>query len=204
MENENPWEKLLLHDDYELIIEWVKVLIKNEVFTPDPNITYSTSTILKHFPDVQWKKVLDIGCGTWILGIYSLKRWAKNIVFSDINSKALENTENNLKNNWIRKNYKIVNSDLFENIPESFDCIFANLPISNDAFKLKEKTENIALRFLKECKNHIKENWKIFFTRWSFEDVNPLIETINELEYKHRIVEENKLGFTWYLIEIQL
>lgn len=203
MENEKPWEKLIFHDDYEIVIEWTKVLIKNEVFTPDPNITYSTSTILKHFPNIQGKKILDIGCGTWILGIHCLKKWAKNIVFSDVNSKALENTEENLKNNWIENNYKIVNSDLFENIPESFDYIFANLPISNDAFRLKERTENIALRFLEECKNHIKKDGKIFFAWWSFEDVNPLIDSIKELWYKYKIVEENKLGFTWYLIEIE-
>lgn len=202
MVNENTRNKLIFHDDYELIIEWIKLLIKNEVFTPDPSITYSTSTILKHFPDVQGKEVLDIGCGTWILGIHCFKKWAKNVIFSDVNPKALENTEENIQKNGIKWNYKIVDSDLFKNIPESFDCIFANLPISNDAFKLKERTESIALRFLQECKDHIKQDWKIFFVWGSFEDISPLIEAIEELWYLYKIIEENKLGFTWSLIEI--
>jgi hypothetical protein len=58
------------------------------------------------------------------------------------------------------------------------------------------------LRFLEECKDHIIKDGKIFFAWWSFEDVNPLIDSIKELWYKYKIVEENKLGFTRYLIEI--
>jgi 16S rRNA G1207 methylase RsmC len=87
------------------------------------------------------------------------------VVFSDINEKALENTRDNLRNNGINKNISVVYSDLFENIPQKFDCIFANLPISNDVFKLGEKTENIALRFLNESKKHANSNGKIYFAR---------------------------------------
>ena len=202
MEKTNPWEKLIYHDDYELIIAWISLLIKNEVFTPDPSITYTTSMILSHLPNVQGKSVLDIGCGTWILGIHCLKKWAGSLVFSDVDPKALENTQENLKNNWIEEKYTILNSDLFENVPESFDYIFANLPILNEVFDLKERTESISLRFLQDCKDHINPNWKIFLAWWSFADITPLIEIIKSFGYTYKIIEENKLGFVWSLIEI--
>jgi 16S rRNA G1207 methylase RsmC len=86
-------------------------------------------------------------------------------VFSDVNEKALKNTQENLTSNGMEENSTIVHSDLFDHIPQKFDCIFANLPISNEAFKLEERTENIALRFLKECKNHIHPDGKVFFAR---------------------------------------
>ncbi len=204
MEKDNPWEKLISHDDHELVVAWIKILIKDEVFTPDPSITYTTSMILSHLPNVQDKKVLDVGCGTWIIGIQCLKKWATNVVFSDVDMKALRNTELNLKTNWLENNSTVRHSDLFENIPESFDYIFANLPILNEVFNLKEKTENISFRFLEDCKTHLNPNWKIFIPRGSFADIKPFLAIIQSFGYPYKIIEEKKLGFTWYLIELRL
>lgn len=198
------WEKLLHHDNYELDIEWINISILDGVFTPDPTMTYSTSIILKHFPNIKDKDVLDIGCGTWVIGIRCIMGWARSVLFSDINEKALENTRENLKNNGINENISVIYSDLFENIPQRFDCIFANLPISNEVFKLGERTENIALKFLNESKEHINANGKIYLARWSFENIEPLIDTIKKLGYWYNIVEEYKLWYTWYLIEITI
>jgi len=77
----------------------------------------------------------------------------------------LANTEENIKTNLTNQESTVIKSDLFEKIPQKFDYIFANLPIKDGIFKIKEKTENIALRFLDECKNHINPDGKVFFVR---------------------------------------
>lgn len=198
----NSWEKLIRHEDYELKINNTKILVKDMVFTPDPDITYSTSQILNKILYVENKNVLDIGCGTGIIGIECLKNNANFVVFSDIDNRALENTKFNLELNEIYDNFKLIKSNLFENISEKFDFIFANLPILDEVWNLEQNTQNISLEFLNHCKNYITKDGRVFLPWASFSDINVIMKTINDLEYDYYVHKEDKLGFTWYLIEL--
>jgi len=197
-----PWEKLIRHEDYELTIDGIPIIVRDKVFTPDPKITYSTSQILNNIPNVENKTVLDIGCGTGIIGIHCLKNNAKMVVFADNDKNAIENTRSNLELNNFNENFELINSSLFEKISGKFDYIFANLPILDEVWSSKVKTENIALQFLTQCKQHVQENGKVFFCWASFSDISHLRNNLNKLKYDYNIYQEEKLGFTWYLIEI--
>ena len=72
-------------------------------------------------------KILDLGCGYGIIGL-SLLLTIKNIevVFSDINERALKITKENLKLNNVTGN--LIQSNSFEKIKESFDVILLNPP----------------------------------------------------------------------------
>jgi len=74
--------------------------------------------------------ILDLCCGSGCIGIAILKHIPySTVTFSDISKNALSQTEINLEINQIPENkYKIIESNLFENINEKFDYIFTNPP----------------------------------------------------------------------------
>jgi ribosomal protein L11 methyltransferase len=76
--------------------------------------------------DLKGKKVLDMGCGTGVLGILASMKGAENILAIDIDENAynvtLENTKLNRISNMI---VKLGGADLLNG--GNFDCIFANI-----------------------------------------------------------------------------
>lgn len=81
-------------------------------------------------------KCLDIFSGSGCIGISLLAHIPDSqVTFSDIYTKQINR---NLKLNKIdKKRYKVVQSDLFENINDTFDYIFANPPY------IPEKSEDV-------------------------------------------------------------
>lgn len=74
-------------------------------------------------------RVLDIGCGYGVVGICLLKRFPDiNMVFSDINKRALFLTKKNLKKLGLTGFVK--ESFLFEKIKDKFDAILSNPPMA--------------------------------------------------------------------------
>ncbi len=78
--------------------------------------------------------ILDLGCGTGVLGIFFKKKFDMNVFFSDVNFRAVEITKKNLKDN----NFDgvVFQSDGFNNFfknnisKDFFDFIFLNPPQS--------------------------------------------------------------------------
>lgn len=117
----------------------------NGVFSKD-HIDEGTHILIKNIVkniNINNLNVLDLGCGYGVIGII-LKTIQNNIniSFSDINTRSLELSRENLKLNNI-SDYKIYKSDLFENISENFDLIISNPPIrtgKENIFKLYEQS----------------------------------------------------------------
>lgn len=117
----------------------------NGVFSKD-HIDEGTHILIKNIVkniNINNLNVLDLGCGYGVIGII-LKTIQNNIniYFSDINTRSLELSIENLKLNNI-SDYKIYKSDLFENISENFDLIISNPPIrtgKENIFKLYEQS----------------------------------------------------------------
>ena len=85
-------------------------------------------TFLKH-NEIKKGKFLDIGCGYGPVGIIAKSFIPElDIYLSDVNERALELTEKNIKLNKITE-YNIIKSYVFDNIHENFDCILSNPPI---------------------------------------------------------------------------
>lgn len=75
------------------------------------------------------KKILDLGCGYGVVGISILrKRKDAEVYFSDVNERALELTRENLKR--LNLQGKVVKSDVFGNLAETFDTILSNPPMA--------------------------------------------------------------------------
>lgn len=76
--------------------------------------------------DFSGKTLLDMGCGTGVLGILAMMRNAKNVVAIDIEETAVENTQENFESNGFDATYICGTA---ESIPSnsSFDVILANI-----------------------------------------------------------------------------
>ena len=205
MKNFDP---IINHKEYTIDFDDIKIIATSGIFAPDVKYTYSSQQSINYIKrvDLQNKSVLDMGCGTGVLGIHCIKAGIDQVIFSDVNEKAILNTRKNLKINNIRSRFEIINSDLFENIQGTFDYIFANLPISNELFRsqVKNTTQSIIDRFLVNCKNHLNSDGKVLLNWGSFEDVDYVIKCIKKNNLQFNIFEEKKLGMKWYLFEIYL
>ncbi len=121
------------------------------------------SGLLEKNPDL---KFLEIGAGTGIHLETAYNEGVKkeNIFSSDINSESI--------NHCSLLGFNCIKSDLFENINGKFDLIIFNPPYlprekkepedSQIATTGGEKGNEIILRFLKDAKNYLEENGKIF------------------------------------------
>ena len=119
------------------------------------------------------KIVLDIGCGTGILGIIMAKYGAKHVVMSDVSKLAVVNTKENIKK-YKLKNTKVVESNLFENIKGKFDCItfmqpyFAGEPPKGDTISSSMlASPDLIKKFLKEVGKYLKNNGVIIMPSFS-------------------------------------
>ena len=77
--------------------------------------------------DMGGKVVLDMGCGTGILGILAADLGAKSVLAIDIESRCVENTQENAELNRCNHILKAFKGDVDIVVPETYDLIFANI-----------------------------------------------------------------------------
>ncbi len=112
-------------------------------------IDKGTALLLKKPIIKNEQKILDLGCGIGIVGIYIKKVFPKtNIFLSDINQRAIYLSKKNLELNKLKG--KVVNSDGFEKIDELFDVILFNPP------QLAGK--DVCFRLIKESFEHLNKD----------------------------------------------
>ena len=76
--------------------------------------------------DMAGKDVLDMGCGTGILGILAADLGAKLVLSIDIESWCVENTQENAERNRCNHIVKAIRGDV-DMVAETYDLIFANI-----------------------------------------------------------------------------
>lgn len=122
------------------------------------------SMLSENFND---QKVLDMGCGTGVLGILSSLRGAKEVVAIDIDKWSYANIIENIELNEINQttfNVEIGDAsalDKFEN--NYFNIILANI------------NRNILIQDLKKYNNVLNKNGSLFISGFYTEDI-PLLE----------------------------
>lgn len=120
-------------------------------------------------------KVLDLCCGSGAIGLAIKSRINDaDVYMSDISKEALVVAEKNKQDLYLDAN--ILESDLFNNINDKFDCIISNPPYIKDDEEIEDIVRNnephIALfagpdgldyyeRILKDIKNYLNDDYLI-------------------------------------------
>ena len=184
----------------EFQFEWYDFILFKNVFSP---IVFKWSSIyVNHLPIKEHQKLLDMWCGSWIIGITAfLKYNLDKVVCADINQYAVDNTIENIKIYNISDKVKAVQSDVFSNIDdnEKFDLIFRNAPYFDSDFDKNnilywsmydENYEHIK-KFILEWQNHLEKWWRIMIgfstDRFPLEHARKLV---NEIWYDLKIFHQ--------------
>ncbi|MBN0970830.1 peptide chain release factor N(5)-glutamine methyltransferase [Mycoplasma phocoeninasale] len=152
-------------------------------------------------------KILDLGCGSGFIGIAIAKnKKNNNVTMVDISRQAIKQSKYNAKINGV--NPKIIRSNWFKKVNDSFDIIVSNPPyldkknLFSKSLKYEPKralyAKNSGLReYELICKNAIKylnPNGVIIFeidpyvALW-FKNNFPNVEIVNDINKKPRIAK---------------
>lgn len=96
------------------------------VLIPRQDTEISVESLLKIIKNNKINNMLEIGCGTGIVSISVDLETKIDVTAVDISKRAIENSIINKEK--LGSGIKIMKSDLFSNIKESFDLIYSNPP----------------------------------------------------------------------------
>ena len=119
-------ENIVLRDDHNIshMHQYDDVKPKDRVYVGADSVKFVQYN-LKHLGSLRFKKALELGCGTGVQ-LISIADFCDKLVGIDINSRAVEFTSTSVDINGMKSKFKVLKSDLFENLDEKFDLILAN------------------------------------------------------------------------------
>ncbi len=113
--------------------------------------------------DIAGKRVMDMGCGTGVFAILSMKMGASYAKAIDIDVWAAENAKENVKKNSVEVDVLLGDANLLDE-NEKFDVFFANI------------NRNILLADMETYSKSIKEGGVLFLSGFYLQDVE-ILET---------------------------
>lgn len=153
---ENEWKKYynpIKTKNITIVPTWIdyKASKGEKIMRLDPGMAFGTGShattrMCLELMDVDGKDVIDVGCGSGILGIAAAICGAKSVYMCDIDEQAVEFARKNALLNHV--NATIEKADLLQG-EQKADFIFANI------------TADILMRFSKSIGKHLRENGTI-------------------------------------------
>lgn len=162
----------------------------------DPGAAFGTGThattrlCLQLLEDYsQNSELLDIGCGSGILGIGAALLGAKNVIGVDIDSVAVKIANENAQINNVDKIATFIEGDLADKINGSFDVICANI------------VADAIIALAPQVKNLLKENGVFICSG---------IIDVRAVEVEHKLIDggytiiEHKITDNWHAFAVKL
>ena len=113
--------------------------------------------------DVEGKSVLDVGCGTGVLGFVLLQRGARSVVGTDLDARAVACASHNADLLGLGDRFQAVEADLFP-AGERADCVVFNAPWVPEAPRTRldrgvfDEDGATLRRFMAEVPNHLSDD----------------------------------------------
>lgn len=150
----------------------------------------TTSLIISHLLEatLAGKRVLDMGCGTGILGILALRRGAESLTAIDIDEWAYHNVLENAQLNGVHIGEVIVGDASSLGGLQPYDLVLANI------------TRNILYADLPAYASVMKAGASIILSGFYLEDAPLLIERGAELGLHHVTTTERN---RWAMLELR-
>ena len=171
---------------FKVVPEWLKTIQNSNEIYINPGMAFGTGdhettylclkiweSLLQQQQNISLKTCFDLGCGSGILGIATLKAGIDSCFFCDIDPDALENTQQNLNINEIendRFTLALRGKLISEVISNSFDIVFANILLNvlnkeKDLILVSLKKGGILIvsGILHEQEHEILETYQCYF-----------------------------------------
>ena len=158
----------------------------NGVFSKD-EIDYGTilliETFLKHSKP---KKVLDVGGGVGVISIVLSKVLDCESHMVEINDRAIELSNKNIKINHLENKVKTIKSNVYENVCETYDVVISNPPI--------RAGKKVIYEILFNAFKYMRKTGELWFVMRKNHGALSAKKDLEEKGYKCEIVEKDK-GF---------
>ncbi len=160
----------------------------------DPKMSFgtghhsTTSNMIKYIleSDIEGKNVLDMGCGTSLLGIFSSMRGATSVTGIDIDEWAYNNSIENIELNNIKNlNVFLGDANSLKAIGK-FDIILANI------------NRNILLYDMDKYVDVLKKGGELIMSGFYTEDLDIIQKKAKDLELKY---VSHKVDLNWVAVK---
>ncbi len=128
-------------------------------------------------------EILDIGCGYGFMGIVLAKIFQCKATLVDVNKRAVHLAKMNIKENKVEGD--AVESNIYENVTNRYDCIITNPPI--------RAGKKVVLEILLGAEEYLKEEGTLWFVIRKDQGAKSIIKEL-EQKYKINLVKKEK-GF---------
>jgi ribosomal protein L11 methyltransferase len=127
--------------------------------------------------DMEGRRILDMGCGTGILGIFAAKMGAGRVLGIDIDQWAYENAMENVERNGV-SSMEVRLGDITQLGSEDFDIILANI------------TRNTLVRDMSAYVSHLDDQGVLVVSGILAEDVQYILNAAYQNGLNHRRTRE--------------
>jgi release factor glutamine methyltransferase len=204
-----------LDTEMSIIKRWgLDVCWNKRVYDPSDDTFLLLEYIYTNRKVFYGKKVLEIGTGTGIVGLYMLLNGSREVFLTDINPYALEAAKCSLDLNQEKRgiakrfSYSIIGCDLLECLRKKplFDIIVFNppylpIPCMDDFVDLSWCNGlSVLSRFLKHVRFHLVPGGRVLFIVSDKLPLSYLLSSLREHGFTVNIVSEKKLFFEKLLL----